>query len=195
MDRLSSLVTQRPSVSCLITCLRALPPRVLFSVRSRSSRESALSGGTTSMADTVTPAARSQMMAAVRGKNTAPERTVRRALFAAGYRYRLHRRDLPGAPDIILPRFRIAVFVHGCFWHGHDCPRGQRPTSNTDFWNQKLDGNVTRDRQNQGALSAAGWRVEVIWQCALAAGCERLLGQLDGLRQPDLSGRTSELMR
>jgi DNA mismatch endonuclease (patch repair protein) len=73
------------------------------------------------------------MMAAVRGKNTTPERTVRGALFAAGYRYRLHRRDLPGAPDIILPRFRTAIFVHGCFWHGHTCPRGRRPTSNTEF--------------------------------------------------------------
>src|SRR6516165_8920491 len=144
------------------------------------------------MADKVTPAARSQMMSAVRGKNTTPERTVRGALFAAGYRYRLHRRDLPGAPDIVLPRFRTAVFVHGCFWHGHDCPRGRRPASNTEFWNQKLNGNIERDRHNQAALSAAGWRVEVIWQCALAAGCERLLGQLDAMRRSGRSGHTSE---
>lgn len=135
------------------------------------------------------------MMAAVRGKNTTPERTVRHALFAAGYRYRLHRRDLPGAPDITLPRFRTAIFVHGCFWHGHDCPRGRRPTSNTEFWNRKLDGNIKRDRQNQAALRATGWRVEVIWQCSLVAGCERLLGQLDAARRSTLSGRNSELTR
>jgi len=147
------------------------------------------------MADKATPAARSQMMAAVRGKNTTPERTVRGALFAAGYRYRLHRRDLPGAPDIILPRFRTAVFVHGCFWHGHTCPRGRRPTSNTEFWNQKLDGNIKRDLQNQTALREAGWRVEVLWQCSLAAACERLLRQLDAMRRSDLPGRNSELTR
>jgi DNA mismatch endonuclease (patch repair protein) len=135
------------------------------------------------------------MMAAVRGKNTTPERTVRGALFAAGYRYRLHRRDLPGAPDIILPRFRTAIFVHGCFWHGHNCPRGRRPTSNTEFWNQKLDGNIKRDRHNQAALSAAGWRVEVIWQCSLAASCERLLGQLDAMRRSGLSGCDREFTR
>ncbi len=147
------------------------------------------------MADKVTPAARSQMMAAVRGKNTTPERTVRGALFAAGYRYRLHRRDLPGAPDIILPRFRTAIFVHGCFWHGHTCPRGRRPTSNTEFWNQKLDGNIKRDLQNQTALRKAGWRVEVLWQCSLAAGCERLLAQLDAMRRSAPSRPDSELTR
>ena len=134
-------------------------------------------------------------MAAVRGKNTTPERTVRGALFAAGYRYRLHRRDLPGAPDIVLSRFRTAVFVHGCFWHGHDCPRGRRPSSNTEFWNRKLEGNVERDLQNQTALRNAGWRVEVIWQCSLAAGCERLLSQLDAMRRSDPPARTSELTR
>jgi DNA mismatch endonuclease (patch repair protein) len=135
------------------------------------------------------------MMAAVRGKNTTPERTVRAALFAAGYRYRLHRRDLPGAPDIILPRFRTAIFVHGCFWHGHTCPRGRRPTSNTEFWNQKLDGNIKRDLQTQTALREAGWRVEVLWQCSLAASCERLLAQLDAMRRCGPSRPDSELTR
>jgi DNA mismatch endonuclease (patch repair protein) len=147
------------------------------------------------MADKVTQTIRSQMMSAVRGKDTRPERAVRSALFAAGYRYRLHRRDLPGAPDIVLPRFRTAVFVHGCFWHGHDCPRGRRPTSNIEFWNRKLDSNVARDRQNHAALRTAGWRVEVIWQCSLAVGCERLLVQLDTLRKAFFSRRTSELTK
>jgi DNA mismatch endonuclease (patch repair protein) len=134
------------------------------------------------MTDKVTPAARSKMMAAVRGKNTRPEHTVRTALFSAGYRYRLHRRDLPGAPDIVLPRFRTAVFVHGCFWHGHDCRRGGRPVSNVEFWNKKLDGNIARDQQNHAALRAAGWHVEVIWQCSLEAGCNRVLTRLKAIR-------------
>jgi len=146
------------------------------------------------MPDTVAREIRSRMMAAVHGRNTGPERTVRGALFAAGYRYRLHRRDLPGTPDIILPRFRTAIFVHGCFWHGHDCPRGRRPASNTEFWNRKLDGNIARDRTNQNALREAGWQVEVIWQCSLPAGCERVLAQLDALRDA-FSGNASELIR
>ena len=147
------------------------------------------------MADRVTQTVRSQMMSAVRGKDTRPERAVRSVLFAAGYRYRLHRRDLPGAPDIVLPRLRTAVFVHGCFWHGHECPRGRRPTSNIEFWNRKLDSNIARDRQNQATLRAAGWNVEVIWQCSLEAGCDRLLARLDAMHQAYFSDRTSELTR
>src|SRR5262245_23829287 len=127
------------------------------------------------MVDKVERVTRSRMMAAVKGKDTVPEKRIRSALFAAGYRYRLHRRDLPGAPDLVLPRFRTAVFVHGCFWHGHDCARGRRPASNVDFWNRKLDSNIMRDLQNHAALRAAGWSVEVIWQCSLQAGCDRLL--------------------
>lgn len=134
-------------------------------------------------------------MAAVRGRNTIPERMVRKALFAAGYRYRLHRRDLPGAPDIVLPRFRTAIFVHGCFWHGHHCPRGRRPASNRDFWDRKLDGNVERDRKNQAALRAAGWHVEIIWQCSLAAGCDRVLTYLAEERRAALSSTANELTR
>lgn len=126
-------------------------------------------------------------MAAVRGKDTSLEKHVRSVLFASGYRFRLHRRDIPGAPDIVLPRFRTVVFVHGCFWHGHDCPRGRRPASNIAFWNKKLEGNVTRDRRNQVALSEAGWQIEVIWQCSLAAGCERLLAHLAARRRAGLS--------
>jgi DNA mismatch endonuclease (patch repair protein) len=146
------------------------------------------------MADKIPRHVRSRVMAAVRGRNTGPERSVRAALFAAGYRYRLHRRDLPGAPDIVLPRFRVAVLVHGCFWHGHECPRGRRPASNTEFWNRKLDGNIARDQANQAALRAAGWQVVVIWQCALAEACARLLAQLDA-RRAGLSGRASEFTR
>src|ERR1700730_7414902 len=127
------------------------------------------------MTDKVTAAVRSKMMAAVRGKDTAPERAVRSALFSAGYRYRLHRSDLPGSPDIVLPRYHMAVFVHGCFWHGHDCPRGQRPGSNVQFWNVKLDRTLARDRASRAALEALGWTVAIVWECSTKSDIERLL--------------------
>jgi DNA mismatch endonuclease (patch repair protein) len=130
------------------------------------------------MADKVSPAQRSKMMAAVRRKNTAPERMVRAALFAAGYRYRLHRSDLPGSPDVVLPRHRTAIFVNGCFWHGHHCPRGRRPASNADFWNAKLDLNLARDCANQTALEIAGWTVVIIWECTAAQAIRQLLKDL-----------------
>jgi DNA mismatch endonuclease, patch repair protein len=147
------------------------------------------------MPDKVTPEVRSRMMAAVRGKNTSPERVVRNALFSAGYRYRIHRVELPGSPDVVLPRFQIVVFVHGCFWHGHQCPRGRRPTSRTEFWNTKLDGNIARDRRNQATLRKAGWRVVVIWECTLKAGCRRLLGQLAAAPQSRKLVLSRELTR
>ena len=85
-----------------------------------------------------------------------------------GYRFRLHRKDLPGRPDIVLPRYRAVVFVHGCFWHAHkDCSRGVPPSSNTEWWVKKLDRNINRDRRNREDLEAAGWRVLVVWQCQL----------------------------
>ncbi len=119
-------------------------------------------------------------MAAVKGRNTKPEVTVRRALHAAGHRFRLHTRDLPGRPDVVLPRHRLAVFVHGCFWHGHDCRRGRKPSSNTSFWDIKLAHNIERDRAAADALTAAGWAVETIWECSLGAGIERVLARLKG---------------
>lgn len=122
-------------------------------------------------------------MATVGGRDTYPEMTVRRALHARGFRYRLHRNDLPGRPDVVLPRHRLAVFVHGCFWHGHDCRRGRRPKSNTMFWDAKLGRNVERDRDAQEALKAAGWGVEVVWECSLAVGIERVLARLSGTRR------------
>lgn len=117
------------------------------------------------------------MMAAVHGAHTQPELFVRKRLFAAGYRFRLHPR-LPGKPDIVLPAFRTAVFANGCFWHGHLCRRGQRPRTNRDFWNRKIDGNIRRDRESLRALRALGWRCAVIWQCQLERGTERLLRRL-----------------
>lgn len=106
-------------------------------------------------------------MSAVRSKDTRPEMTVRRFLHAAGFRYRLHRRDLPGTPDITLPRFGAAVFVHGCFWHGHDCPMFKWPKTRRDFWERKIRGNAKRDDKVRGMLIGSGWRVLVIWECAL----------------------------
>jgi len=133
------------------------------------------------MADHVSPEQRSRMMAAVRGVDTTPELYVRRQLFAAGFRFRLHAKSVAGKPDIVLPRFRTAVFVHGCFWHGHSCARGKRPTSNVAFWQTKIDGNMRRDRKNQSALKASGWSAIVIWQCRLESGTRALLNRLDKL--------------
>lgn len=134
------------------------------------------------MVDTVRPAVRSRMMAKVKGRNTSPEMAVRRALHAAGYRFRLHRGDLPGRPDVVLSRYRVAVLVHGCFWHGHDCRRGRRPGSNVEFWDLKLDRNVERDRVNVRALEAGGWRVTTLWECELQSGIIDLLNRLNAER-------------
>lgn len=119
------------------------------------------------VADVVDPAVRSRMMSGIRGKNTRPELLIRRALFAAGYRFRLHRRDLPGAPDIVLPGRKVAIFGHGCFWHMHTgCKYARLPSTRTDFWREKLEGNRARDKRNIADLLASGWRVLVVWECA-----------------------------
>ena len=117
------------------------------------------------MADNLSPELRSRVMARIRSVDTLPEMKVRRLVHGMGYRYRLHRRDLPGTPDLVFPGRRKIIFVHGCFWHQHGCRRGSRPTSNQDFWNRKLDGNVLRDRANIAALERTGWSVLVIWEC------------------------------
>lgn len=106
-------------------------------------------------------------MSQVKGRNTTPEMSVRRMLHAMGYRYRLHRKDLPGKPDIVFgPRKKI-VFIHGCFWHGHGCSKGRLPKSNGPFWSAKIEANKARDRKNVRRLKALGWSVLSIWQCQL----------------------------
>jgi DNA mismatch endonuclease (patch repair protein) len=115
--------------------------------------------------DSLTPQQRSAAMAAVRGKNTRPELIVRRLLYSLGYRYRLHTANLPGRPDIVFRKRHCVVFVNGCFWHGHDCPRGTAPTSNVAFWQRKIEGNRERDRRVQKELHKRGWRVLTVWQC------------------------------
>ena len=118
--------------------------------------------------DTRTPEQRRRIMQAVKSKDTKPEMTVRRCLYAMGYRYRLHRKDLPGRPDIAFGGQRKAMFVHGCFWHWHGCPKGQLPNSRLDYWKPKFEQNVIRDRTKVEQLESLGWRVLVVWQCELA---------------------------
>lgn len=115
--------------------------------------------------DTRSPDQRSRIMQAVKSKDTTPEMRVRRLLHKLGYRFRLHRRDLPGCPDIVLPRLRKAIFVHGCFWHAHGCAKGQPPKSRQDYWLPKLEANVKRDGAKIEQLKQLGWQVLVVWQC------------------------------
>ena len=118
------------------------------------------------MADVHSPEQRSRNMSAIKGKNTKPELRVRSALHAMGYRFRLHRKDLPGKPDIVLAKHRLALFVHGCFWHCHDCRWGRVvPATRPEFWAAKRGGNVERDLIKQDALRAQGWKVATIWEC------------------------------
>lgn len=124
------------------------------------------------MADVVDPATRSRMMSGIRGKNTKPELLIRKALHARGFRYRLHC-DLPGKPDICLPKHRAVIFVHGCFWHGHGCHLFKWPSTRPEFWKAKIERNVEIDAVVMAKLSAEGWRIGVVWECALK-GRERI---------------------
>ena len=130
------------------------------------------------------PEVRSRTMRAVRSRDTGPEMVVRRLAHGMGYRYRLHRKDLPGAPDLAFPSRRKAVFVHGCFWHWHDCPRGDRmPKSNRDYWMRKLSRNRSRDAEHRKRLRGMDWDVLTIWECQIgdrAALRARLRAFLDG---------------
>ncbi len=118
--------------------------------------------------DVVDQATRSRMMSGIRGKDTKPEMTVRKYLHALGYRYRIHRRDLPGNPDLVLTKLRVCLFVHGCFWHRHvGCRFATNPKTRTAFWNEKFEKNVARDLANIQALEELGWTVLVIWECQL----------------------------
>ena len=117
--------------------------------------------------DVVDAATRSRMMSGIRGKDTKPELVVRRGLHALGFRYRLHDRRLPGKPDMVLPRWRAAIQINGCFWHGHDCGLFRWPGTRQEFWRSKIGRNVERDREVEAALDRAGWRVLTVWECAL----------------------------
>lgn len=117
--------------------------------------------------DRLTPKQRGSVMAAVKGKNTKPEFAVRRMLFSLGYRYRLHRRSLPGAPDIVFPSRKKVIFVHGCFWHRHSCNGFRMPKSRVEFWTAKFERNAKRDAANRRRLRRLGWKSFVIWECQL----------------------------
>lgn len=125
------------------------------------------------MADIVSPRRRSEMMARIRGRDTKPEMIVRRFLHGNGFRYQLHVRSLPGNPDLVFPKHHACLFVHGCYWHRHSgCRLAYTPKSRITFWNNKFNANIARDRRAQENLIAAGWRVGVIWECAIRDGLD-----------------------
>lgn len=133
------------------------------------------------MTDIVDSATRSRMMSGIRGKDTQPELVIRRYLHSKGYRFRLHRRDLPGRPDLVLSSYRLVVFVHGCFWHRHaGCFYATSPSSRKDFWQAKLNRNVERDEEQKCSLSDQGWRVLTIWECGIRH-CLNGIQDIEGL--------------
>lgn len=120
------------------------------------------------MADIVSRSKRTEMMSSVKQRHTKPEITVRIILHRHGFRFRLHNKKLPGTPDIVLPKYKSVIFVHGCFWHQHEgCRKARRPTSNVEFWNEKLDKNIERDSRKEAELKNSGWKVLTIWDCEL----------------------------
>lgn len=130
------------------------------------------------MSDVVDRATRSRMMSGIRGRDTKPELVVRSFLHRRGLRFSLHRRDLPGKPDLAMPRWNAVIFVHGCFWHQHaGCPFAYRPKTNVAFWRTKLQGNVDRDRRNLRDLRVRGWRVFIVWECQLSEARLALLAK------------------
>jgi len=125
------------------------------------------------MVDIVSKETRSKMMSGIRGKDTKPELVIRKPLFARGFRYRLHDKRLPGKPDLVFPKYKAVIFIHGCFWHGHDCHLFKWPKTRPEFWKKKINRNIAVDKRNYIALSTEGWRILTVWECAIK-GKERL---------------------
>lgn len=146
------------------------------------------------VADIVDAKTRSRMMSGIGTRNTKPELVVRHLLFQQGFRYRLHRHDLPGRPDLVLPSYRVAVLVNGCFWHLHGCDLFKWPRTNRSFWKKKLEGNRDRDQRVQSELKKAGWHVMVVWECATRRKSENQLMAL-GKRMGDWIRADSSRMR
>ena len=119
------------------------------------------------MADIVSPQKRSEMMSGIKGKNTKPEIKIRKALHAKGYRYRIHVQNIIGKPDIVLPKYNALIFIHGCFWHLHNCHLFKWPSTRTDFWYKKIYGNKKKDLENKQKLLDSGWRLLIIWECSI----------------------------
>jgi DNA mismatch endonuclease (patch repair protein) len=135
------------------------------------------------MADVVDKKTRSRMMSNIKSKDTKPELLIRKALHAKGYRYKLHTKDLPGKPDIVLPKHRAVVFIHGCFWHGHDCHLFKWPKDNQEFWENKINTNKRNDSKHNTELQESGWRVMIVWECSIKGrkniGLEQTIAALD----------------
>lgn len=138
------------------------------------------------MPDNVDASTRSRIMGRVKSTGTKPELSVRRALHAAGFRFRLHDAKLPGKPDIVLPRYRTVVFVNGCQWHWHGCKRSRMPATNRDYWEAKIARNVARDRTNLAKLETLGWDCQIVWECQLGQDIEDLLEKLSHHRKTGL---------
>lgn len=120
------------------------------------------------MSDIFSQTKRSDIMSKISSKDTKPEILVRKFLFSKGFRYRINVKTLPGKPDIVLPKYKTIIFVNGCFWHGHNCKKGKLPSSNTDFWKEKISNNKSRDTKNSDLLVKLGWKVIIIWQCEIS---------------------------
>ena len=120
------------------------------------------------MSDIFSSQKRSDIMSKISGKNTKPEILVRKFLFSKGFRYRTNVKTLPGKPDIVLPKYKTVIFINGCFWHGHNCKKGKLPSSNIDFWKEKISNNKSRDDKNSDLLVKLGWKVIIIWQCEVS---------------------------
>ncbi|MFY9136702.1 very short patch repair endonuclease [Zwartia sp.] len=147
------------------------------------------------MTDVHSPAIRSKNMRAIRSRNTKPELVVRRELHSAGFRYRLNSPKLPGRPDLVLAKYRAVIFVHGCFWHGHDCKFFRLPSTRTDFWSSKIEGNRLRDAANIQKLNDLGWNVVVVWECLIkapapiaTAGLEKVAAHIRELKRAPAPG-------
>lgn len=138
-------------------------------------------------------ATRSRNMAAIRGADTKPEMVIRRGLHARGFRFRLHDKRLPGSPDLIFPKYRAALFVHGCFWHGHGCHLFKWPGTREDFWREKIGANTARDEACTAALSCAGWRVAIVWECCLKGRQKRPVSEVLDVVSSWLKAADSEL--
>jgi DNA mismatch endonuclease (patch repair protein) len=151
------------------------------------------------MTDIVDTSTRSRMMSGIRGKNTKPELLIRSILHCRGFRFRLHASDLPGKPDLVLPRYGAVIFVHGCFWHGHDCSYFKWPESRPEFWREKIGKNRANDLKSTQVLSKSGWRTLIIWECATrpnSSNSEALVDRVDvwlhsGRKYLEISGKST----
>lgn len=147
------------------------------------------------MADIVDTATRSRMMSGIRGRDTKPEKLIRSLLHRRGFRFRVNHRDLPGKPDIVFPGLRAVVFVHGCFWHGHDCPLFRLPGTRTEFWAAKIGKNRANDLKVGQTLAASGWRIATVWECVLRGRHKDVSGSVDALADWLRSDRPSVELR